>query len=141
MAETAARPEARRLARQRPPRGMLTGAAIIAPPVVVVSFVLRSGTRSWLDDAVLLATGILLPCLAFHARIPDHPLDGVLLAISCSTSIYLLGRLGLVAGISVSLATFSVLALIWPAAGPATRSSRSPPSPTTRWASWPRTTS
>ena len=36
----------------------------------------------------------------------------LMLATACSTSIFLLGRLGLTAGLSVSLATFSVLALI-----------------------------
>jgi signal transduction histidine kinase len=92
-------------------RGMLTVAAIIAPPVVVVSFVLRSGTSSWLDDAVLLATGLLLPALRF-ARGSLAIRSLVLLVASCTTSIFLLGRIGLVAGLGVSLATFSVLALI-----------------------------
>ncbi len=92
-------------------RGMLTAAAIIAPPVLVVAFVLRSGTSSWLDEAVLLATGILLPILRF-TRGSLTTRSMALLVISCSTSIYLLGRLGLVAGLSVSLATFSVLGLI-----------------------------
>ncbi len=36
-------------------------AAFIAPPVVISALLLRSGQRSWLDDAVLLATGLLLP--------------------------------------------------------------------------------
>jgi len=92
-------------------RGMLTVAAIIAPPVVVVSFVLRSGTSSWLDKAVLLATGILLPVLRF-TRGSLTTRSMALLVISCCTSIYLLGRIGLVAGLGVSLATFAVLALI-----------------------------
>jgi len=90
---------------------MLTVAAIIGPPVVVATFFLRSGPRSWLDEAVLLATGILLPSLRF-ARGSLAARSLVLLAASCTTSVYLLGRIGLVAGLSVSLATFSVLALI-----------------------------
>jgi signal transduction histidine kinase len=91
--------------------GMLSVAAIIAPPVVIVAFFLRSGTFSWLDDAVLLATLILLPALRFvRGSLATRAL--ALLAASCTTSIYLLGRFGLVAGISVSLATFAVLALI-----------------------------
>ena len=92
-------------------QGMLTVAAIIGPPVVLVAFVLRSGPRSWLDDAVLLATGILLGTARFvRGLLATRSL--VVLVGACSTSIYLLARVGLVAGVSVSLATFSVLALI-----------------------------
>jgi len=91
--------------------GMLTVAAFIAPPVVGAAFLLRSGQRSWLDDAVLLATGLLLPsCRLMRGSLATRSL--LMLATSCATSIFLLGRIGLTAGISVSLATFSVLALV-----------------------------
>jgi signal transduction histidine kinase len=90
---------------------MLTMAAFIAPPVVATAFVLRSTTRSWLDDAVLLATGLLLPFYRLmRGSLATRSL--LMLATSCTTSIFLLGRIGLTAGLSVSLATFSVLALI-----------------------------
>ena len=86
-------------------------AAFIAPPVIVTAFVLRSGSRSWLDDAVLLATGLLLPFYRLmRGSLATRAL--LMLATSCTTSIFLLGRIGLTAGLSVSLATFSVLALI-----------------------------
>ena len=92
-------------------RGMLTMAALIAPPVVIVAFIFRTGQRSWLDDAVLVATGLLLPlCRFLPGTLRVRSL--LVLAISCTTSIYLLARVGLAAGISVSLATFAVLALI-----------------------------
>jgi len=91
--------------------GMLTMAAFIAPPVVTAAFVLRSGPRSWLDDAVLLATGLLLPSYRLmRGSLTTRSL--LMLATACTTSFYLLGRIGLTAGLSVSLATFSVLALI-----------------------------
>ena len=91
--------------------GMLTVAAIIGPPVVLVSFVLRSAHNNWLDAVMLLGTGILLPVLRLvRGSLATRSL--VMLAASCITSIYLLGRIGLTAGLSVSLATFSVLALI-----------------------------
>jgi signal transduction histidine kinase len=92
-------------------QGMLTTAAFIAPPVVAVTFVFRAERHSWIDNSVLIATGILLPVF----RLLPGSLwvrSLLLLATSCTTSIYLLTRIGLVAGISVSLATFSVLALI-----------------------------
>jgi signal transduction histidine kinase len=91
--------------------GMLTMAAFIAPPVIATAFVLRSGSRSWLDDAMLLATGLLLPFYRLmRGSLATRAL--LMLATSCTTSIFLLGRIGLTAGLSVSLATFSVLALI-----------------------------
>jgi signal transduction histidine kinase len=90
---------------------MLTVAAIIGPPVIVVAFALNSGPLNWLDDAVLLATGVLFcACRFVRGSLATRSL--VLMLGACSTSVYLLGRVGLTAGISVSLATFSVLALI-----------------------------
>jgi signal transduction histidine kinase len=90
---------------------MLTMAAFLAPPVVVTALVLRSGARSGLDDAVLLATGLLLPFYRLmRGSLTTRSL--LMLATACTTSIFLLGRIGLTAGLSVSLATFSVLALI-----------------------------
>ena len=91
--------------------GMLTVAAFIAPPVVTSAFLLRSGQRPWLDDAVLVATGLLLPSYRLmRGSLATRSL--LMLATSCITSIFLLGRIGLTAGLSVSLATFSVLALV-----------------------------
>jgi signal transduction histidine kinase len=60
---------------------------------------------------VLLATGLLLPFYRLmRGSLATRAL--LMLATSCTTSIFLLGRIGLTAGLSVSLATFSVLALI-----------------------------
>jgi signal transduction histidine kinase len=90
---------------------MLTVAALIAPPVVLLGLFLRTAPSTWLDDVVLLGTGIVLPTLRFvRGSLAARSL--AVLAVACTTSIYLLARFGLVAGISVSLATFSVLALI-----------------------------
>ncbi|HLK89866.1 MAG TPA: sensor histidine kinase [Polyangia bacterium] len=92
-------------------QGMLTVAAFIAPPVVTVAFVLRAGRRSWLDDAVLVATGLLLPlCRIVRGSLERRSL--VMLGASVATSLFLLARIGLTAGLSVSLATFAVLTLI-----------------------------
>lgn len=91
--------------------GMLTAAAFIAPPVVASALLLRSGQPSRLDDVFLLATGILLPVYRLmRGSLATRSL--LMLATACATSIFLLGRIGLTAGLSVSLATFSVLALI-----------------------------
>jgi signal transduction histidine kinase len=90
---------------------MLTVAAFIAPPVVSAAFLLRSERRPWLDLAVLVATGLLLPSFRLmRGSLARRSL--LMLATSVATSIFLLGRIGLTAGLSVSLATFSVLALV-----------------------------
>ena len=69
---------------------MLTVAAFIAPPVVTSAFLLRSGQRSWLDDAVLLATGLLLPTFRLmRGSLATRSL--LMLATACTTSIFLLG--------------------------------------------------
>ncbi len=108
MAATSPRPDAWRDSVRL---AMLSMAALIAPPVVVVAFVFRSGTRAWFDDVVLVAVALLLPlCRFLRGSLATRSL--LMLATSCSTSIFLLGRIGLTAGLSVSLATFSVLALI-----------------------------
>jgi signal transduction histidine kinase len=92
-------------------KGMLTVAALIGPPVVAVAFLLRSAPSTWLDDAFLLGLALLLVAL----RIVRGSLavrSFILLLGSVTTSVYLLGRIGLTAGLSVSLATFAVLALV-----------------------------
>src|SRR5262249_43615574 len=78
---------------------------------VLLGLFLRTAPSTWLDDVVLLGTGVVLPILRFvRGSLAARSL--VLLAVACTTSIYLLARFGLVAGISVSLTTFSVLGLI-----------------------------
>jgi signal transduction histidine kinase len=90
---------------------MLTAAAFIAPPVVTSALLLRAGPSSWLDEVMLLATGILLPLYRLmRGSLATRSL--LMLGTACVTSIFLLGRIGLTAGLSVSLATFSVLGLI-----------------------------
>ena len=90
---------------------MLTVAAFIAPPVVTSALLLRVGRPSPVDALVLAMTGVLLPVYRLmRGSLATRSL--LMLATACSTSIFLLGRIGLTAGLSVSLATFSVLALI-----------------------------
>ncbi len=91
--------------------GMLTVAALIAPPLIASALFLRLGQRSWLDDGVLLATGVLPPAYRLmRGSLATRSL--LMLGTVCTASIFLLGRMGLTAGLSVSLATFSVLALV-----------------------------
>ncbi len=91
--------------------GMLTLAALLAPPVVAAAILLRVGRSSWLDAAFLGATGLLLPlCRLMRGSLASRSL--LMLTTAVTTSIFLLGRIGLVAGIGVSLVAFAVLALI-----------------------------
>ena len=92
-------------------RGMLTMAAFVAPLVIVVGLILPAGRRSWFDDAVLIATGLLLPlCRLVPGPLRTRSLWVV--GIATAASLYSLARIGLTAGLAVSLAAFSVLALI-----------------------------
>ena len=80
--------------------GMLTAAAFIGPPVVTAALLLRSGQSSSLDDVFLLATGVLLPVYRLMpGALATRSL--LMLATACTTSIFLLGRIGLTAGLSV----------------------------------------
>jgi signal transduction histidine kinase len=90
---------------------MLTVAALVAPPVVVATIVLRSGSWSRLDTAVILSVGILVP-LCRLVRGPLAVRAHVLLAAGFGLALYFLGRNGLAGGLSVALITFAILASI-----------------------------
>jgi signal transduction histidine kinase len=88
---------------------MLTVAALVAPPVVIASIALRSGSSSRVDTVVLGSVGVLVP-LCRLARGPLVVRAHLLLVTGFSLTIYFLGRNGLAGGISVALITFAILA-------------------------------
>ena len=93
-------------------QGMLAAVPWFAPPVILVAIVFRSGSASPVDDVVLVATGILLPVVRLMRRWSSTRRALLMILIACSSSIFLLARIGLTAGLSVALATFSVLGLV-----------------------------
>ena len=95
--------------RQGVQRAMLTTAAFVAPPVVIATIFLRSGSWSQVDLAVIGVVGILVPLCRLVPG-PLAPRAFLLLAAGFSLTLYFLGRNGLAGGISVALLTFSILA-------------------------------
>jgi signal transduction histidine kinase len=88
---------------------MLTVAAFVAPPIVIATIVLRSGSWTLFDQVVIGTVGILVP-LCRLMRGPLAPRAFLLLTMGFALTLYFLGRNGLAAGISVALLTFTILA-------------------------------
>ena len=88
---------------------MLTIAAFVAPPIIIATIVLRSGSWTLLDQAVIGAVSILVPVCRF-IRGPLAPRALLMLAIAFTMTFYFLGRNGLAGGISVALITLTILA-------------------------------
>jgi signal transduction histidine kinase len=95
--------------RQGVQRAMLTVAAIVAPPIVIATIWLRSGSWSRFDTAMIGSVGILVPL----CRLAPGPLAlraQLMLVTGFAVTFYYLGRNGLAGGISVALLTFTILA-------------------------------
>jgi len=88
---------------------MLTVAALVAPPIVVATIFLRSGSWTPLDQVVIGSVGVLVP-LCRLMRGPLAPRAFAMLATAFAVTLYFLGRNGLAGGISVALITFTILA-------------------------------
>jgi signal transduction histidine kinase len=95
--------------RQGVQSAMLTVAALVAPPIVLATIFLRSGSWTQLDQLVIGSVGVLVPVCRL-VRGPLAPRALAMLATAFAVSIYYLGRNGLVGGISVALITFTILA-------------------------------
>ncbi len=95
--------------RQDVQRAMLTIAAFVAPPIIIATVFLRSGSWTLLDQVVLGVVGILVPL----CRLVPGPLARralLMLAAAFTVTFYFLGRSGLVGGVSVALITLTILA-------------------------------
>ena len=95
--------------RQGVQRAMLTVAAFVAPPIVIATIVLRSGSWTLFDQVVIGMVGILVP-LCRLMRGPLAPRAFLMLTTGFTLTLYFLGRNGLAGGISVALITFTILA-------------------------------
>jgi len=88
--------------RQGVQRAMLTVAAIVAPPIVIATIWLRSGSWTRFDTAMIGSVGILVPL----CRLAPGPLAlraQLMLVTGFAVTFYYLGRNGLAGGISESL--------------------------------------
>jgi signal transduction histidine kinase len=95
--------------RQGVQRAMLTIAAIVAPPIVIATIFLRSGSWTRLDQVVIGTVGVLV-LLCRLVPGPLAPRALAMLALAFAVALYFLGRNGLAGGISVALITFTILA-------------------------------
>jgi len=95
--------------RQGVQRAMLTLAAFVAPPIVSAAILLRAGSWTRLDTAVIGGVGVLVPlCGLIRGPIARRAL--LLLFTAFVVTLYFLGRNGLAAGLSVALITLTILA-------------------------------
>ena len=88
---------------------MLNVAAIVTPPIVIATIVLRSGSWTGLDTVVIGGMGVLVPlCRVIRAPLATRAL--LMLLTAFAVNFYFLGRNGLAGGISVGLITLTILA-------------------------------
>jgi len=90
-------------------RAMLTLAAFVAPPIVLATIVLRSGSWTRLDSVVIGGVGVLVPICGL-VRGPIATRAQLMLLTAFAVTFYFLGRNGLAAGLSVALITLTILA-------------------------------
>jgi signal transduction histidine kinase len=90
----------------------LAAAAIVIPPVVAVALLVRSAPNTWMDVLVIGSFGVLLPALRLAHRRSAARRALVAIAGGFATSIYIVARAGLGAGVSVALATMCTLAVV-----------------------------
>jgi signal transduction histidine kinase len=90
-----------------------TVAAILAPPIVLVTLLVRSASSSWWDIAVLGGFGCLLPSLRFLPTGSLYARGALGLAGAFVAAIYVVARVGLGAGVNVALASMCTVAVVY----------------------------
>ncbi len=95
--------------RQDVQRAMLTIAAFVAPPIIIATVVLRSGSWTLLDQAVIGTVALLVPVCRLIPG-PVAPRALLMLTAAFAVTFYFLGRNGLAGGVSVALITLTILA-------------------------------
>ena len=103
------RPPATDTWRQGVQSAMLSVAAFVAPPIVLATIVLRSGSWTRFDQLVIGSVGVLVPLCRLIPG-PLAPRALLMLVTAFAVSFYYLGRNGLTGGISVAFITFTILA-------------------------------
>lgn len=88
---------------------MVNIAAWIAPPIVLATIFLRSGSWTVGDQVVIGIVGILVPACRFSPG-PLATRARLMLMTAFAVTLYFLGRNGLAGGITVALITMAILA-------------------------------
>lgn len=90
-------------------RGMLTVTAVVAPLLAALGIFVGATHRDAKDIAVMATTGLLLPLLRVLRGVPVRRRAIVAILALFATGIFLLGRAGFAAGLSVVIVTTCVL--------------------------------
>jgi signal transduction histidine kinase len=98
--------------RQSVLRGMLTVAAVVTPLLAALGIFLGATHREPPDIAVMVAAGTLLPLLRFLRGICVRRRALAAILTLFATGIFLLGRAGFAAGLSVVIVTTCVLGVV-----------------------------
>src|SRR5580698_8134273 len=93
-------------------RGMLTVTAIVAPMLAALGIFVGATHRDPQDIAVMVTAGVSLPLLRLAGGIPVRRRALAAILILFATGIFLLGRAGFAAGLSVVIVTTCVLGVV-----------------------------
>jgi signal transduction histidine kinase len=93
-------------------RGMLTVTAVVAPLLAALGIFVGATHRDVKDIAVMATAGLLLPLLRVVRGVPVRRRALVAILALFATGIFLLGRAGFAAGLSVIIVTTCVLGVI-----------------------------
>ena len=93
-------------------RGMLTVTAVVAPLLAALGIFVGATHRDAKDIAVMATAGLLLPLLGVVRPVPVRRRALVAILVLFATGIFLLGRAGFAAGLSVVIVTTCVLGVI-----------------------------
>jgi len=93
-------------------RGMLTVTAVVAPLLAALGIFVGATHRDAKDIGVMATAGLLLPLLRLVRGVPVRPRALIAILALFATGIFLLGRAGFAAGLSVIIVTTCVLGVI-----------------------------
>jgi signal transduction histidine kinase len=93
-------------------RGMLTVTAVVVPLLAVLGIFVGATHREVKDIAVMTTTGVLFPVLRLANGLPVRRRALAAILALFATGIFLLGRAGFAAGLSVVIVTTCVLGVV-----------------------------
>ncbi|HXU03257.1 MAG TPA: sensor histidine kinase [Polyangia bacterium] len=99
--------------REKVLRGMLTVGAIVAPPIVVISLVLRSGPQPWPKIVAFIGAALAFPVLRFAPKLSVTTRATLAIGLSYLTGVVALTTFGFSSGPGIVLAGTSILAVVF----------------------------
>jgi signal transduction histidine kinase len=94
-------------------RVILTVAALISPPLTALALFLRRSPRSGLDHLVLISCGLLIPLFRLVPGLTVRQRALATIVTAFLTGVYMLGRVGFAAGITVSMVAMSLVGVVY----------------------------